>query len=194
MSDYTSKLTADGIISDIIDQFEIYAEIEAVFPSSKQAVDFGNLITPVDSKEAPEVSVKFTKPVKDDVTYTLVVTDPDAPRRDNPTLGEVAHALFTDLNLDGSENSIGKWQKIDFTKVTTILSYIGPGPPKGTGLHRYTFILYSSPKGIKVTGPSQDNRRTWGSGIPGFGVRDWYKKEKIEMIVLGANFFNSKND
>ena len=58
------------------------------------------------------------------------MTDPDAPSRANPFVGEVRHWLV--VNIPGN----------DLVKGDTIAEYRGSGAPKGTGLHRYIFLLY----------------------------------------------------
>lgn len=50
-----------------------------------------------------------------------LLTDPDAPSRQNPKLREWRHWLV--VNIPGSEVSKGQ----------TISDYNGPSPPKGTG-------------------------------------------------------------
>ncbi|XP_010070692.1 PREDICTED: phosphatidylethanolamine-binding protein 1, partial [Pterocles gutturalis] len=57
--------------------------------------------------------------------YTLVLTDPDAPSRKDPKFREWHHFLVT--NMKG--NNVGSG--------TVLSDYVGSGPPKGTGLHRY---------------------------------------------------------
>jgi hypothetical protein len=36
-----------------------------------------------------------------------------------------------------------------------------------------------------------EDRQHWGMGEPGHGVRDWAKKEDLQ--VIGANYFIEKN-
>lgn len=65
--------------------------------------------------------------------YTLIMTDPDAPSRKEPTLREVRH--WTVVNIPGCKVTDGE----------TLFEFIGSGPPEGTGLHRYVFLLYKQP-------------------------------------------------
>lgn len=57
------------------------------------------------------------------------MTDLDAPSRTQPKFREVFHWGIIDIT--GS----------DISAVEQIFDYIGAGPPKGTGLHRYVFIV-----------------------------------------------------
>lgn len=70
------------------------------------------------------------------------------------------------------------------------LTYIidkAPGPPKGTGYHRYVFVLLEGDN-TNLTMP--EDRQHWGTGKEGHGVWDWAKEEGLE--VIGANWFKEK--
>ena len=61
-------------------------------------------------------------------TFSSYPSDPDAPSRANPTKGEWRHWLV--VNISGC----------DVTGGETLFEYVGSGPPKGTGLHRYIYL------------------------------------------------------
>lgn len=75
-----------------------------------------------------------------------MMTDPDAPSRQQPTFGEVRHWLV--VNIPGSAVADGQ----------TIVEYIGSGAPQHTGLHRYIFLVYKQPKQLEVDEPVTSNR------------------------------------
>ena len=58
----------------------------------------------------------------------ITTTDPDAPSRVDPSWREWRHWLVG--NIPGTEVSKGE----------VLSEYIGAGPPKDTGLHRYIFL------------------------------------------------------
>lgn len=89
-------------------------------------VNSGNELKPIEVKDAP--SVKWD--ADPDSYYTLIMTDPDAPSRANPTRGEVRHWYV--VNIAGNNVAEGE----------ILFSYIGSGPPKDTGLHRYVFLSF----------------------------------------------------
>lgn len=185
MSEVYEKFAKEEIFPDVINPFDSTASLRIVFPKSKQEVKLGNEIPVPESQEQPDVFVQLESVISK-TSYTLVMTDPDAPSRTDKTYSEFAHYLVTDIELDGSK--IGEWQKIDFAKARTILPYYGPGPPKGTGLHRYVFLLFQkTDPSTTVNGPSVDNRINWGYGRPGAGVRDWLANLPLDPI--GGNFF-----
>lgn len=65
---------------------------------------------------------------------------------------------------------------------------MGPAPPPKTGKHRYVFVLlHGDVSSLKA--PKE--RKTWGTGKPRHGVRQW--AEEAGLKVVGANFFYAKN-
>lgn len=72
--------------------------------------------------------------------------DPDAPSRAKPTRREWRHWLVG--NVPGS----------DLAKGDSLTQYVGSGPPKDTGLHRYVFLLYKQPGKIDFKEPRVTNR------------------------------------
>lgn len=67
----------------------------------------------------------------DPKTYHVIcMTDPDSPNRSSPTLKELHHWLVG--NVVGCKQTTGK----------TLSEYIPCGPPEGTGLHRFVFLVY----------------------------------------------------
>jgi phosphatidylethanolamine-binding protein (PEBP) family uncharacterized protein len=63
-----------------------------------------------------------------------------------------------------------------------------PGPPSKTGYHRYVFLLLEGDNS-NLTAP--EDRQHWGMEKERHGVRDWAKREGLE--VIGANYFIEKN-
>jgi len=114
------KFLSEQIIPDVID--EAPAKLLTVSYPSGVTVK-GAELTPTQVKDEPEVKWEA-----DDVAfYTLLFTDPDAPSRAEPVNGEFRHWLV--VNIPGNDLSSGEVKS----------EYIGSGPPKGTGLHRYIF-------------------------------------------------------
>lgn len=96
-----------------------------VYPSGAN-VDLGNELTPTHVKDKPRVVWSAV----DGDLYALLMTDPDAPSRDDPKFREFRH--WAVINIPGSNVASGR----------EVFEYIGSGPPMGTGLHRYIFLLY----------------------------------------------------
>lgn len=94
-------------------------------------VCLGNELTPSQVKDKPQVTWNAEK----DAYYTLVMTDPDATSRTNPDLREIRHWLVMNI----PECAIGLGDEV--------IEFIGSGPQKSTGLHRYVFLVYKQPNG-----------------------------------------------
>ena len=83
-------------------------------------------------KDEPEV----TWEADSDANYTLLMTDPDAPNRQSKAFGEVRHWLV--VNIPGNKVADGK----------VLYEYVGSGPPEGSGLHRYIFLVFKQKEPI----------------------------------------------
>lgn len=99
-----------------------------IFPTGVKALE-GNELAPMQVRDAPAV----TYPAEPRSYYTLLFTDPDAPSRDKADLREVRH--WAVVNIPGNDVSAGE----------TLVEYVGSGPPEGTGLHRYVFLVFKQP-------------------------------------------------
>lgn len=110
--------------------------------ASGVSVNLGAELTPTQVKDIPTLSWECEK----DALYTLIMSDPDAPSRKTPFVAEVRHWLV--VNIPGNAISDGQ----------TIADYIGSGPPQGTGLHRYIFLVYKQNEKIDYKGPITSNR------------------------------------
>lgn len=80
----------------------------------------------------------------------------------------------------------------DISKGDQIVPYLQPIPPKGTGYHRYIFILYKQDKkldlsSMKVTDLKDLEKRT-------FSTFDFYKKHEDSITPSGLAFFQAKWD
>lgn len=148
--------------------------LKVEYKSSKKEADLGNELTPKDVREAPSVSYEADPKS----FYTLIMSDPDAPSRKEPTRKEWNHWLVG--NIPGS----------DVQKGDVISEYVGAGPPKDTGLHRYVFFLYKQPGKIKFDEPKKS--KTDGKRA-NFSSEAFAKKYKLGSPVAG-NFFQAKYD
>lgn len=116
---------------------------------------------------------------------TLVITDPDAPSRTDKKWSEFCHYVEADIKVSEKEGGILENGKV-------LEPYVGPGPPAGTGLHRYVFLLYKQPPG--VTAPQLTKikaRPNWGYGTPATGVEKWAVENKLEPLAV--NFFTAEH-
>lgn len=123
-------MDSGGIIPDIIDSKP--GAIASVTYSGNLKVELGKELQPKQVKDQPEV----TWDAEEGSLYTLLMVDPDAPSRETPTYREILHWLV--INIPGNKVADGQ----------VIAEYIGSGPPEGSGLHRYVFLIFKQSEKI----------------------------------------------
>jgi phosphatidylethanolamine-binding protein (PEBP) family uncharacterized protein len=79
----------------------------------------GEFISPQMAQIKPNIEYNAVE----DTLYTLLMYDPDAPAGN--------HLHWIVINIPGSNINHGN----------TLLEYMGPAPPKGSGTHKYIFLL-----------------------------------------------------
>ncbi|KAF5376918.1 hypothetical protein D9615_007316 [Tricholomella constricta] len=188
LSNVVSSLKREKIIPDVMPpSFAPSVLFSVVWPNGSEAV-MGNFLSREDTLEEPEVNfvpliVPDAPKAAQDVTYTLVMTDPDAPSRANPKFGQFRHWVITGLKVPapGTENPSAVKTKLSATP------YRPPGPPPGSGVHRYIFLLFEEPasgftvpQGALEHGGAPEDRRNWNA--VDFG-------NKYGLKLVGANFF-----
>lgn len=138
-------------------------------------VDKGAELTPTQVKTRP--IVKWSGEA--DQFYTLALVDPDAPSRTAPQFREYQHWLV--VNIPGSDIANGE----------ELTAYVGSGPPQGTGLHRYVFLLFKQPHKLNC-----DEARiptNSGSNRGKFSILKFAKKYKLGEALAG-NFYQAQWD
>lgn len=123
--------------------FKNKTNVFQVSHASGAVANLGNELKPTQTIDTPNVTWESEK----GAFYTLLKIDPDAPSRADATFREIRHWLVMNI----PESAIDKGDEI--------IQYIGDGPPNGTGLHRYVFLLYKQPNGkIEHNEPRATNR------------------------------------
>lgn len=189
------ELEKAEIFPHVIDKFLPSFLLDAEWPSGEQA-KLGNTVKVDDVQNEPTItahrsSSTFSSGAKEssDMTYAIVITDPDAPSRDNPEWSEFCHFIATGVEISSSESSV-----VRLSGLKDIVSYRPPGPPAKTGKHRYVFLLLAPANGtsdsLNLSAPS--DRKNWGTGKARHGVRDWADENGLEPVA--ANFIYAQND
>eukprot|EP01084_Bolivina_argentea_P002022 3731_1 len=157
-----------GIMPDILRSGLPTEQLEVTF--NNKLIEPGQELTPLQSSKTPNVRWKHA-----DKYYTLMMVDPDPPSRKFPFLKEILHWIV--ISIPGNE----------LDKGIPLASYMGPGPPPFTGLHRYVILLYEqeNEKGPDVTKFTKMNQRMK------FKTEEFAKKNNLKLI--GANFYISQN-
>ncbi|CRK89398.1 CLUMA_CG003149, isoform A [Clunio marinus] len=166
------KFIEEKIVPDVLDDIPDIAMLSVNYPSGV-TVELGNVLTPTQVKDKP--TVEWTK--EDGVYYTLLMTDPDAPTRENPTLGEIRHWLVVNIN----NQNVGE----------TIVEYRGSAPPMDTGLHRYIFLLFKQIKGYTNYDIPFVSDRSF-SGRPNTSTKELMDNYDLELVA--GSFYQAEYD
>ncbi|EEC19626.1 phosphatidylethanolamine-binding protein, putative [Ixodes scapularis] len=117
--------------------------------------------------------------VIDTVPPGVVQVNPDAPSRQSPKYREWHHWLV--VNIPG----------VNVPQGEVLSEYVGSGPPKGTGLHRYVFVVYKQPGRLTCDEKRLTNRS--GDHRGEFKIREFAKKYQLGEPVA-ANFYQAEWD
>lgn len=162
-----------GIVPDVIN-IPPKATLTVIYPNEK-SVNLGNELTPSEVKDAPLIKWE----AEDSSYYTLAMVDPDAPSRADPRFREVNHWLV--VNVQGNDLNTGD----------VITGYLGSGPPKGTGLHRYVFLVYKQNQKIEFDEPRTSS--TSRAHRFNFSIKKFAEKYSLGQPIAG-NFYVAQWD
>jgi phosphatidylethanolamine-binding protein (PEBP) family uncharacterized protein len=175
----------------VIDDFLPSLLLKVSWPSNNTA-DLGNTIKPDELQDTPTVelnddpSSSTTSKKSSSMKYTITLTDPDAPSRDNPEWSEMCHWIATGVSVSSSSTLQDSLEQVYASKkLKEIMKYKAPGPPPKTGKHRYVFLAFVPANGTtkKLSLTKPDDRQHWGTGKERHGVRDW--AEENGLVAVG---------
>ncbi|THV46436.1 hypothetical protein BGAL_0386g00060 [Botrytis galanthina] len=184
-------LKKSSIIPDVLDPFiptcYILPSYTPPSSSSSKKVKLGNKLRPSQTQSAPSIQVFCPGKYHVQGGLTVILTDPDAPSRDDDSMSEMCHwiARIPEAVI-GREGVSGEWSGSELEEVG-VVDYKAPAPPKGTGKHRYVFVLLEGDN-VDLEGPKE--RKHWGFEKPGSGIREWAVRENL--TIVGANFLYEK--
>ncbi|XP_053135293.1 phosphatidylethanolamine-binding protein 1-like [Hemicordylus capensis] len=130
----------------------------------------GQLLTPTQVQSRP-TSLEWAGSDAQKL-YTLILTDLDVPSRADPKLREWHHFLV--VNMKGSNLDSG----------CVLSDYVGSAPAKGTGLHRYVWLVYEQPGHLTCNEPILNNRSA--AKRENFCSSSFRKKYQLGAPVAGA--------
>lgn len=187
--DAFSKAGLEPEMFDHLPQKVLSVKYDHRTPSKNNSLHLGNQLTPTQVKNQPLViNWPGMLPYK---FYTIIMVDPDMPSRDAPIeeKQQVLHWMLVNIPGKGIGGRV-------------LASYIGSGPPKKTGLHRYTFLVFeegNTPKDYSSVMPMDatniDRRINWSFTTPAkqWTIRDFIAWAKIGQPIAG-NFYVAEWD
>lgn len=164
----------------------------------------GNTLKVADTQKIPEFHITFnseglSEPTifssseASSETFTLVMTDPDAPSRTDKSFSEYLHYLATGVKVNApskDDPTGGIAARLNVEDAHELVSYMGPGPPERTGKHRYIFVLLRETKGTPTK--FDGDRPRWGNAEPSQALKEYSKKHGLVPVAI--NFFFAQNE
>ncbi|KAG5320176.1 PEBPH protein, partial [Pseudoatta argentina] len=191
LTDFTSFAGITSVVgtrllssmAEALQTYKVIPEVVKTIPASvlnvtypnNITVQIGTELTPTQVKDQPRVEWEADS----EAFYTLCMTDPDAPSRTNPINREWHHWLVG--NIPGSNVSKGE----------VLSEYVGSGPPKDSGLHRYVFLLYKQPGKLTFGEKRLTNRS--GNNRAKFSISKFAEKYKLGDPIAG-NMYQAQYD
>ncbi|KAH7884177.1 phosphatidylethanolamine-binding protein [Phlebopus sp. FC_14] len=190
LSAVASSVKEAGIIPDVIKEktpFNPQALLVVNWATGKEAI-LGNTLTTIDTADEPAVSFTpmQTFDSADEVGYTLVMTDPDAPSRRDPKMGEWRHWVVTGIKPPGTSALEAGDMSARFTKAATT-PYHPPAPPPGTGPHRYVFLLYQEPSPDFSIAPDAPEHKNGARDRAKWSAQSFAQRYGLKLV--GVNYF-----
>ncbi|KAL3185845.1 hypothetical protein MRX96_028731 [Rhipicephalus microplus] len=147
-------------------------------PHALLDVQYGNLLiselnqtyTPAQTANAP--TVKLRGYLRCGPPFSLLMVDPDAPNRQQPTKRSWLHWMVLNANSDKK-----------FHEGDEAMSYKGPNPPRGSGPHRYVLLVYCQ------DGQMLNKADMVPSERPSYNLSTFGRKLKTKLAVAGAFFY-----
>ncbi|CAN8015745.1 unnamed protein product, partial [Ixodes persulcatus] len=167
----TNPLVKFKVVPDVIREVP-QGVVNVNYGNGTAAVCMGNTISPQIASNKPTVSFEAqdARP-----PYTLMMVDPDAPSRSKPIYRSWLHWVV--VNAPSSDG---------FGEGEEAVRYNGPAPPKGSGPHRYVFLVVAqNGKNISKSDVSYSDRRS-------FNFETFLRNNSLPQ-PLAANFFFSEN-
>ncbi|VVD00619.1 unnamed protein product [Leptidea sinapis] len=168
-----STFESSKIVPDVIPSAPTKS-ITFKYPSGAVA-QLGNELTPTQVKEQPSVSFEADP----NSYYTLIFTDPDNYDGPEKVYREWHHWLV--VNIPGDKVADGE----------VLSGYIGSGPPEGTGIHRYVYIVYKQPGKLTFDEPRLTNKSIDGRAM--FSTKVFAQKYNLGAPYAG-NFYRAQFD
>lgn len=138
-------------------------------------VHYGNRLTPTEAESAPQISFD----AEEGSLWTLLLTCPDEHLLDNEA--EYMHWLVG--NIPGGAVQAGE----------ELCNYLPPFPARGTGFHRYIYVLFKQEGPINF---QEDVRPSPCHSLVDrtFKTLDFYRKHQDNMTPAGLAFFQCQWD
>ncbi|MCO5613912.1 hypothetical protein L7F22_068191 [Adiantum nelumboides] len=186
IANVTLQLEGARVIPNLIsaNQLQLRGLLNQQFGSSN--VTTGQLVGAVDDvKSMPTWSVEYSSQASSsgqfvNASYTVMTLDPGAPS-DQPR-NVVRHFLANNITLNTATGGLKNTSK-------PIAGWFAPAPPVGSGVHRYTTLVFRQPQNFTLPANLQNRNETIDTN---FNLAQYIQQTNLGPIVA-ANFFLLQN-
>ncbi|EKM52967.1 uncharacterized protein PHACADRAFT_259141 [Phanerochaete carnosa HHB-10118-sp] len=197
LSNVVTALERSGIIPDVVPAARSFTPTHlfaVLYPTGTgREVLLGNEFSRDETLDEPVVSftpmsvASTPEDANADPSYTLVMLDPDVPSRAEPTNRSFRHWVITGLKPPAEPDSASTTASAAALETQpAVTPYRAPDPRPNTGVHRYTFLLFTEPPaGVQIPHDApehlneREQRRKWDV---------WAFANKYGLELVGANF------
>ncbi|PWN36189.1 PEBP-like protein, partial [Meira miltonrushii] len=182
------QLEGAHVVPNLIsaDQLQLRGLLNQQFGGSN--VTTGELVGAVDDvKNMPIWTIEYSSQASAsgqflNASYTVMTLDPGAPSEQPRNI--VRHFLANNITLDTATGGLRNTSK-------PIAGWFSPAPPAGSGVHRYTTLVFRQPANFTSTLPAylQNRNETIDTN---FDLAQYIKEADLGPIVA-ANFFLLQN-
>ena len=123
-----------GVVPDLVGGIRGSAPI--TFSTSQGEVEPGSVQLPSAFENPPSLNVQILD--NTEALYTLLVVDADAPNYETQSYSQRLHYYKSDISLN---HSTGEQDLFGSGIGKEALGWEAPLPPRGSGVHRYVFLL-----------------------------------------------------
>jgi large subunit ribosomal protein L35 len=128
------RLMQMGVVPDLVG--EIRGSAPITFSTSHGEVEPGSVQLPSAFENPPSLNVQILD--NSEALYTLLVVDADAPNYETQSYSQRLHYYKSDISLN---HSTGEQDLFGSGIGKEVLGWESPLPPRGSGVHRYVFLL-----------------------------------------------------
>lgn len=129
-----------GVVPDLVGGIRGSAPI--AFSTSEGEVEPGSVQLPSSFAQPPKLNVQILDETASEGLYTLLVVDADAPDYETQSYAQRLHYYKSDISLDFTT---GQQDLFASGVGKEVLGWEAPLPPRGSGVHRYVFLLLRQP-------------------------------------------------
>ncbi|PLW28541.1 hypothetical protein PCANC_21923 [Puccinia coronata f. sp. avenae] len=113
-----------------------------------RSINIGNFVPSSKSTQLPVIQAQVFHP--ETRLYTLVMVDPDVPDPQNHSFTTFLHWVRTNISLSATTN--GELDLRSEKEEEEVVKYVPPHPAQGSGIHRYTVMIFEQPGPVALSG------------------------------------------